>query len=119
MAGLTDTGITIKDVDEIESDMLSAQIANIDPDLNELSSDEVAKIIRQQGASQVEQPIRLIVLTHGVDRRIRGTQSFNIIGGEELPTFSGTFKQTYFIAGPDTSEEDVRPNGEQVFLDRL
>jgi uncharacterized phage protein gp47/JayE len=34
MAGLTSTGITIKDVDEILSDIESEQLANIDPDLN-------------------------------------------------------------------------------------
>jgi len=34
MAGLTTTGITIKDVDEIIADMVADQIANIDADLN-------------------------------------------------------------------------------------
>jgi uncharacterized phage protein gp47/JayE len=40
MAGLTATGITIKDVDEILSDMESDQLANIDANLN-TSSDSV------------------------------------------------------------------------------
>ena len=96
-----------------------AYINNIDPNINELSANEIGKIVNQQGATQVQRPIKMVVLTHGVDRRIRGTQSINVIGGTNLPTFSGTFKQTYFIAGPDTSSEDVRPSGEQVFLDRL
>lgn len=96
-----------------------AYINNIDPNINEISADEIGKIINQQGATQVQRPLKMVVLTHGVDRRIRGTQSVNVIGGTNLPTFSGTFKQTYFIAGPDTSSEDVRPSGEQVFLDRL
>ena len=34
MAGLTDTGITIKDVDEILADIVADQIANIDAELN-------------------------------------------------------------------------------------
>lgn len=34
MAGLTDTGITIKDVDEILADMVADQLANIDANLN-------------------------------------------------------------------------------------
>jgi uncharacterized phage protein gp47/JayE len=33
MAGLTDTGVEIKDVDEVIADIVAAQIANIDPDL--------------------------------------------------------------------------------------
>lgn len=94
-------------------------INSIDPDLNELASDDIAKIIRDQGALQVRQPINIIALTHGTDRRIRGTQSEDVIGGDNLPTFAGNFKQTFFIPGPDTSTEDVRPNGEQVFLVRL
>lgn len=94
-------------------------INNIDPNINELSANEIGKIVNQQGATQVQRPIKMVVLTHGVDRRIRGTQSINVIGGTSLPTFSGTFKQTYFIAGPNTSSDDVRPSGEQVFLDRL
>lgn len=98
---------------------LISLINNIDPNLNELRSDAVTQVIRKRNAIQVRQPINLIALTHGIDRRIRGTQSEDFIGGTNLPTFQGNFKQTYFIAGPDTSTEDVRPDGEQVFLTRL
>lgn len=94
-------------------------INTIDPDLNELSSDEISKIIHQHSVTKVRQPINLVVLTHGADRRIRGTQSTDIIGGTTLPTFRGTYKQTYFISGPNTSTDDPRPTGEQVFLTRL
>ena len=94
-------------------------INNIDPNVNELSSDAITRVISKRNAVRVQQPITLIALTHGVDRRIRGTQSEDVIGGGDIPTFAGTYKQTYFIAGPDTSEEDVRPNGEQVFLTRI
>lgn len=94
-------------------------INTIDPDLNELSSDEVSKIIHRHSVTKVKQPINLIVLTHGSDRRIRGTQSTDVIGGANLPTFKGNFKQTYFISGPDTSTDNPRPSGEQVFLVRL
>lgn len=103
---------------EVAVDLISL-INNINPDLNELASDEITRVIRKNGAVQVQQPINMIVLTHGIDRRIRGTQSKDVIGGGELPTFQGSFKQTYFIAGPDTSSEDVRPDGEQVFLTRI
>ncbi len=105
------------DEDTVAGDLIT-YINGIDPDLNELSSDEVSKIVRQHGAVKVKQPINLVVLTHGTDRRIRGTQSEDVIGGTNLPTFRGNFKQTYFISGPNTSGEDPRPNGEQVFLTR-
>jgi len=101
------------------ADDLIDYINNIDPDLNELSADEISKIIHRHSVIKVKQPINLIVLTHGSDRRIRGTQSTDVIGGTNLPTFQGNFKQTYFIAGPDTSKDDPRPDGEQVFLIRL
>lgn len=94
-------------------------VNTIDPDLNELSSDEISTIIHRHSVIKVKQPINLIVLTHGVDRRIRGTQSTDVIGGTSLPMFSGNFKQTYFISGPDTSASNPRPIGEQVFLVRL
>jgi hypothetical protein len=105
------------DEDTVAGDLIK-YINDINPDLNELSSDEISKIIRQHGAVKVKQPINLVVLTHGTDRRIRGTQSEDVIGGTNLPTFQGNFKQTYFISGPNTSGEDPRPNGEQVFLVR-
>lgn len=94
-------------------------INTIDPDLNELSSDEISKIIHHHSVTKVKQPINLIAITHGSDRRIRGSQSTNVIGGSQLPNFKGNFKQTYFISGPDTSNSSPRPNGEQVFLVRL
>jgi hypothetical protein len=106
------------DESEVASDLITL-INNIDPDLNELSSDAITGTITKRGAIQVRQPITLIALTHGTDRRIRGTQSTNSIGGNNLPTFRGNFKQTYFIAGPNTSDEETRPDGEQVYLTRL
>ena len=102
----------------VAADLISL-INNIDPDLNELASDAITTAIRKRNSIQVRQPINLIAITHGIDRRIRGTQSTDSLGGSNLPTFRGNFKQTYFIAGPDTSTEEVRPNGEQVFLTRL
>lgn len=107
---------------DVESDVaadLISFINNIDPNINELRSDDITQVIRRRNAIQVQQPINLIALTHGIDRRIRGTQSEDFIGGTNLPTFQGNFKQTYFISGPDSSTDDVRPNGEQVFLTRL
>jgi hypothetical protein len=98
---------------------LITYINTIDPNLNQLSTDEITKIIHQHNVLKVKQPINLVVLTHGSDRRIRGTQSTDTIGGSDLPNFRGNFKQTYFISGPDTSTTNPRPNGEQIFLVRL
>jgi len=94
-------------------------INSVDPDLNELVVDSLVEIVKQRNADQVRLPINIIVLTHGVDRRIRGSQSEDVVGGQNIPTFRGTFNQTFFIPGPDTSAETVRPDGEQVFLVRL
>jgi len=107
------------DVESAVADDLITFINNIDPNVTELRSAEMTQAIQRRNAIQVQQPINMIALTHGIDRRIRGTQSKDFIGGSNLPTFQGNFKQTYFIAGPDTSAEDVRPDGEQVFLTRL
>jgi hypothetical protein len=106
----------IVDTDVVAQELIK-YINNIDPDSNELSSNEISKIVNQYGA-RARQPITLIALTHGTDRRIRGSQSKDIVGGDNLPTFQGNFKQVYFIAGPNTSDEEVRPSGEQVYLIR-
>lgn len=107
------------DATSIVAEQIIAYVNNIDPDLNELVADDIVEIIRKRRATQVRLPINMIVLTHGTDRRIRGTQSEDVIGGTELPTFTGNFNQTYFIAGPDTSDDDPRPDGEQTYLTRL
>ena len=104
--------------DLVAADLISL-INNIDPNVNELASDAVTKVITRRSAIRVQQPINMISLTHGVDRRIRGAQSTDVLGGGSTPTFAGTYKQTYFIAGPNTSSDDVRPDGEQVFLTRI
>lgn len=98
---------------------LIAFINGIAPDNNQLRADAVQDLVKRRGATNVTLPIVLVSLTHGADRRIRGLRSQNSIGGETgAAPFSGTFKQMYFIAGPDTSLETTRPNGEQIFLKR-
>jgi hypothetical protein len=103
-------------------DVIAAEIINyinsIDPNDNQIRVDRVLKILERKGASTVTLPVTLISLTHGTDRRIRGMRSKDAIGGSNLPFFKGTFAQTYFIPGPDTSNEPTRPDGEQVFLRR-
>jgi len=93
-------------------------INNIDPDVNEIRADLVENTIKRRGANTVDLPITLIALFHGTDRRIRGMRSETSIGIGDTPFFRGTFKQTYFISGPNTSKESPRPSGEQVFLRR-
>lgn len=93
-------------------------INNIDPDTAEIRTDLLQDIIKRKGAGTADLPLTVIALFHGTDRRIRGMRSTKAIGIGDTPFFKGTFLQTYFIAGPDTSRETVRPVGEQVFLRR-
>lgn len=93
-------------------------INNIDPDTAEIRTDLIQDVIKRRGAGTADLPLTVIALFHGTDRRIRGMRSTKSIGIGDTPFFKGIFKQTYFIAGPDTSEETIRPSGEQVFLRR-
>jgi hypothetical protein len=93
-------------------------INGIDPDLSEIRTDLLQDVIKRKGAGTADLPLTVIVLFHGIDRSIRGMRSTKSIGIGDVPFFQGTFKQTYFIAGPDTSDESTRPVGEQVFLRR-
>ena len=93
-------------------------INNIDPDVAELRADFIQDIIKRKSATKVNLPFTLIALVHGTDRRIRGMRSQTLIGAADVPFFKGTFNQSYFIAGPDTSKISPRPAGEQVFLKR-
>lgn len=101
----------------VAADIIS-YINNIDPDTNEIRTDLIQDIIKKRGASTVTLPLTVISLFHGVDRRIRGMRSETSIGIGDTPFFKGTFPQTYFIAGSDTSKQSPRPNGEQIFLIR-
>jgi hypothetical protein len=101
----------------VATDVIS-YINNIDPDTNEIRTDLVEDTIKRRGANTVDLPLTLIALFHGTDRRIRGMRSETSIGIGDTPFFRGTFKQTYFISGPNTSKETPRPAGEQVFLRR-
>lgn len=93
-------------------------INNIDPDTAEIRTDLLQDIIKRKGAGTADLPLIVIALFHGIDRRIRGMRSTKSVGIGDTPFFKGNFKQTYFIAGPDTSSDQVRPVGEQVFLKR-
>jgi hypothetical protein len=102
----------------VAADIIS-YVNNIDPDVGEIRADLIQDIIKKHGASTVTLPIVLITLFHGADRRIRGMRSETAIGIGNTPFFKGNFKQTYFIAGEDTSNSSPRPSGEQVFLKRF
>lgn len=93
-------------------------INNIDPDTAEIRTDLLQDVIKRKGAGTADLPLTVIVLFHGIDRRIRGMRSTKSVGIGDTPFFKGNFKQTYFIPGPDTSGQTTRPVGEQVFLRR-
>lgn len=90
----------------------------IDPDDNTVHVDKIIKLIQLRTATDVTLPVTVIVLFHGLDRQIRAMRSQDFVGGAQNPLFTGVFKQAYFIAGPDTSADNPRPDGEQVFLVR-
>lgn len=104
------------------TDIVAKDIINyintIDPSRNILQVNKIVDLIRRKNATDVTLPIFVVSLTHGIDRKIRGMRSENAIGGSELAFFKGNFSQNYFISGPDTSTESVRPDGEQIFLKR-
>lgn len=92
-------------------------INNITPDDNELRVDAIARILQKRTAKQVKMPIELVALVHGLDRKIRAIRSKNAIG-IDFPVFKGVNKMVYFIGGSNTSEQDPRPTGEQIYLKR-
>jgi hypothetical protein len=104
--------------EDVVATELIKYINNIDPDTAEIRTDLLLATINRKGANTVDLPLTVIAMFHGIDRRIRGMRSTRSIGIGDTPFFKGNFKQTYFIAGPDTSEDQVRPVGEQVFLKR-
>jgi hypothetical protein len=101
--------------DVVAADLIT-YINTVPPSTNQLVASQVENIIVRRGATQVTLPITLIALVHDIDRKVRGLRSQNIIGAGDVPIFNGTYAQTYFIAGPDTSQISPRPDGEQVFL---
>ncbi len=101
--------------DVVAKDVIN-YINNISPDRNVLEASKVVDLLKRKGASAITLPITLIALTHGIDRSIRGMRSEDNIGASSVAAFKGNFNQSYFISGPDTSRESVRPDGEQVFL---
>ena len=102
--------------DIISKDLIN-YINTISPDDNQVRVDAITRILQKRGARQITLPIELIALVHGLDRTIRAIRSENSIGGD-FPTFKGVNKMIYFIPGPDTSNEDPQPDGEQVYLVR-
>jgi len=108
--GGSDTSVVAKD--------LINYINTVPPSVNQLVASQVENIAVRRGATKVTLPLTLIALVHDIDRKIRGLRSKNAIGAGDVPIFNGTYAQTYFIAGPDTSNTQPRPDGEQVFLTR-
>lgn len=104
-------------VDIVAKDVID-YINNISPDRNVLEASQIVNLLKKRGAVGITLPITLIALTHGTDRRIRGMRSEDNIGADNVAAFEGSFNQSYFISGPDTSQEPTRPDGEQVFLKR-
>lgn len=105
------------DDENVVATALIDYINHLPPENNKLNVDKVNDLIKKHGATKVVMPIVLMSFTHGVDRRIRGVRTRNVLGSGD-PSFAGTYMQSYLIAGPDTSKMTTRPNGEQIYLKR-
>lgn len=85
-----------------------------------LDVSKLEKVLHQNGVTRYDHPVRVITLTHDLDRRIVGTQSDNLVDDDAI-AYNGTNRTTFFIAGPDQSsvedEADV-PVGERTRLVR-
>jgi len=88
--------------------------------VDELDLAELERILHNNGVAKYDHPIRLITLTHDLDRRIVGTQAEDRINDDNI-AYNGTNRTTFFIAGTDAStfsaEEDVPP-GARIWLVR-
>lgn len=86
--------------------------------IDELDVSRLEKILHRNGVTRYDHPVRIITLTHDLDRRIVGTQSDNVINDAAI-AYNGTNRTTFFIPGPDQSsiedEADV-PIGERTRL---
>ena len=88
--------------------------------VDELDLSELERILHNNGVAKYDHPIRLITLTHDLDRRIVGTQAEGRINDDNI-AYNGTNRTTFFIAGTDastyTAEDDVPP-GARIWLTR-
>jgi len=88
--------------------------------IDELDVSKLEKILHQNAVTRYDHPVRVITLTHDLDRRIVGTQSDNVINDDAI-AYNGTNRTTFFIPGDDQSsvedEADV-PVGERTRLVR-
>jgi len=84
--------------------------------VSELDLSQLERILHNNAVTKYDHPIRLITLTHDLDRRVVGTQAEGVINDDNI-AYNGTNRTTYFIAGADASgyesEEDI-PAGARI-----
>jgi hypothetical protein len=84
--------------------------------VDELDLSRLEKVLHKNSVTKYDHPIRLITLTHDLDRRIVGTQAEGVINDDNI-AYNGTNRTTYFIAGADASgyeaEADI-PAGARI-----
>lgn len=81
--------------------------------------DDIENIVKKYGATQVTNPIELIVLIYDTNRQIKTVRSFNQILNTDAPIFKGLQKMVLFIPGPDVSKESKLPDSEYIKLSRV
>lgn len=102
-----------KDTDDVVKDVIS-YVNTLVADDNQLRADKINDITKKDLATQVDMPIELVALVHGVDRIIRTLRSENSIGVLDTPTYKGVPKAIAFYPGKDVSKETEIPDLEYV-----
>lgn len=105
------------DTDLVGQDIIS-YINTLLIEENEIRVDALIDLLKKRLARQVKNPIQLVALVHGENRRIRTLRSSDSIGILSDPIYDGRPKMIAFYPGPDVSKDTEVPNLEYVKLTR-
>lgn len=79
----------------------------------------IEKLISDRGGNVVT-PTKIVAIVHDWERNRWLVMSDNeLTGVVPVPSYKGSSRVTYFVAGPDYSGKDQMPSGERVSLTRL
>ena len=86
--------------------------------IDNIDVSKLEKVLHQNSVTSYAHPVRVVTLTHDLDRRIVGTQSESSISDDDI-SYNGTNRTTFFISGSDASaytDETSVPAGERIRL---
>lgn len=96
---------------DVMAQAIISYISNIPADTNIISVDEIIEILKKNLAFSVENPIEIVSVVHGNDRKLVTLRSENNIGFTSPNTYRGIQKMIFFFPGKDLSKETVIPEG--------